>query len=123
MPTARKAPTKSPAKPRPRLAAKPASKPQYQVVDGLFIAQTSEGEVKIRLSFKTKLLRALRRDPDRDEIDQFFGLLEGIGDQKTIAQLDELDFIEEALPLIQGFFDEFAKAQGTTLGESTGSSS
>lgn len=95
-------------------------KPKYAVVGDTFIAQTEEGEVKIRLRFKTKLLRAIR--DNGDSIDQLFALLDGIGDTKTIAQLDELD-IFDTTAIVDEFFKAFtAKQEATSLGESEGSS-
>jgi hypothetical protein len=97
-------------------------KPKFQVVGDTFIAQTTDqGELAIRLNFKFKLLRRVR-DSGGDEIDQFFNLLDGIGDQETLDKLDELDAIE-ATELIGAYFREFGERQQASLGESSRSSS
>lgn len=101
------------------MATTKAQKPKYQVVDDTFVAQTSEGEVKIRLAFKTKLLRAVR--DSGDEVDQVFSLLDGIGDKKTSAQIDELD-IFDTMDLVTEFFKAFEAKQNARLGEASASS-
>jgi hypothetical protein len=102
------------------MAGTKAQKPKYQVVDDVFIAQTDQGEVKIRLGFKTKLLRSIR-NTDGDEIDQIFALLDGIGDKKTSAQIDELD-IFDTTDLVSEFFKAFEEKQNARLGEASASS-
>jgi hypothetical protein len=103
-------------------AAVPSTRPKTMVVGNTFIAQTTDqGEVKVRLIFKTKLIRAIR--DKGDELDQFIALLDGIGDKKTIEQLDELD-IFETTEIVSKFFTAFARRQEiASLGEASGSSS
>jgi hypothetical protein len=96
-----------------------ASKPKFQVVEDTFIAQSSEGEIKIPMRFKTKLFRKLRELPD--EIDQVFALLDGLGDPHTAEQLDELDLFEMT-ELVEAFFAEFEKKNEAKLGEASRSS-
>lgn len=97
-----------------------AEKPKYQTVGDYFVAQSDEGEIKIRLGFKTKLLRAIR--DSGDAIDQLFALLDGIGDKKTAEQLDELDYLETT-EIVNQFFQAFAaKQEAGSLGESGSSS-
>jgi hypothetical protein len=90
------------------MATTKAQKPKYQVVDDVFVAQSEQGEIKIRLSFKTKLLRSIR--DSGDEVDQIFALLDGLGDKKTSAQLDELD-IFDTIDLVQEYFKAFSDRQ------------
>lgn len=97
------------------------TKPQYAVVDDKFVAQTSEGEIKIPLRVKTGLVRRIRDLPG-DELDQLFALLDGIGDKTTPAIIDELDFATETMPLSREFFVAWAGVQGATPGESSRSS-
>ena len=111
------------SEPVPFLDEEPtASKPKTMVVGNTFIAQTSDetvGEIRIRLGFKTKLLRAIR--DTGDEIDQVFALLDGIGDKKTADQLDELD-IFETTEIVTAFFQAFGQKQDARVGESGRSS-
>lgn len=100
------------------MATTKVQKPKYQVVDDVFVAQSEQGEIKIRLRFKFKVLRAVRSLPD--ETDQFLGLLDGIGDKKTLAQLDELDIFEVA-ELVQEYFTAFQALQNARLGEASSS--
>jgi len=95
-----------------------AKKPKFQVVGDMFVAQSTEGEIKIRLAFKTKLLRAIR--DSGDEIDQVFALLDGIGDKKTQAQLDELD-IFDTTEIVREYFEAFTERQNARLGEASSS--
>lgn len=95
------------------------TKPKFQVVDDHFIAQTDEGELKIPLRFKTKLLRKIREVPD--ELDQVFALLDGLGDKVTAEKIDELDVLD-ATELVSEYFDAWAKKNQARLGESSGSS-
>jgi hypothetical protein len=105
----------------PFLDVEPKSnKPKYFVAGDTFIGQTSDqGELRVKLTFKTKLVRAIR--DKGDELDQFIALMDGIGDSKSIAQLDELD-IFETTEIVSAFFQAFAQKQDARLGESSRSS-
>lgn len=106
--------------PIPLFESEPKSnKPRYMVVGNVFVAQSDDGEVKIPLRFKTKLIREIRDLPD--EMDQVFALLAGIGDRKTADQLDELDIYDTA-ELVTKFFQAFQEKQKARLGESSRSS-
>lgn len=96
-----------------------AQKPKYQVVDDTFVAQSDQGEIRIRLGFKTKLLRQIRETGD--EMDQLFALLDGIGDAKTSGQLDELD-IFDTTDIVTEYFAAFEAKQNARLGEASASS-
>lgn len=103
------------------MPTKAAEKPRFVTVGDTFIAQTTDqGELQVRLRFKFKVLRSVR-NAGGDELDQFFNLLDGIGDQETLDKIDELDAIE-ATEIIGAYFQEFAKKQQAALGESSRSS-
>lgn len=97
----------------------PPAKPKYQVVGDTFIAQSEEGEIRVRLRFKTKLIRAIRNAGD--ELDQFIALLDGIGDKRALEQIDELDIFDTQL-LVTEFFKAFEQRQAATVGEAQRSS-
>ncbi|QJU52929.1 hypothetical protein SCB71_06300 [Herbiconiux sp. KACC 21604] len=101
-----------------------SEKPKYQVVDGKLHAQTPEGEIILPLRFKTKLIRAARdiKNGQGDELDQFFYIIDALGDFDTLAVIDELDFVEETTPLVMEFFKAFGEQQRATTGESRASS-
>lgn len=97
-----------------------AAKPEYIVIDDVFIAQTStQGELRVPLTFKTKLLRAIR--DSGDELDQFIALLDGIGDAQSVAQIDELDIFETTRHVTK-FFEAFQEKQDAAVGEALRSS-
>lgn len=100
-------------------AVKKPAKPKYQVVGDVFVAQTDQGEVRLPLRFKTKLLRSIR--DTGDDIDQVFALLDCIGDSRTVAQLDEMD-VFDMTELVTEFFKEFGERQKARLGEASASS-
>jgi hypothetical protein len=113
-------PRKKPAAKTPARSARPAPKPgKYRVEDETFIADTADGELRIPLRFKTKLMRVIR---DLDgELDQVFALLDGIGDTETAEALDELD-IFESLDLVTEYFAAWEAKHQATVGEAKRSS-
>lgn len=98
-----------------------SNKPPYMVVENNFIAQTSQGELKIPLAFKTKILRQLRASEAIDEVDQVFILLDGLGDKKTAEQLDELD-VFETITFATTFFQAWEEKNKASMGEASRSS-
>lgn len=99
----------------------PASEnaPQYQVVDETFVwVDAEQGEVRVPLRFKFKLLRQIRAMRDWDEVDQLIGLLDGLNDQATIAQIDEMD-VFDVTKLVSEYFAEFEKRNEARMGESS----
>ena len=92
----------------------PASKPRFFVAGSTFFAQTDEGELRIPLRFKTKLLRQIRDLPD--EIDQVFALLDGIGDKATAEKLDELDVLDTT-ETAAAYFQAWQEKNEARLGE------
>lgn len=103
-------------KPAPKRTPAPG---KYSVLEDTFIADTSDGELRIPLRFKTKLLRAIR--DLADPLDQLFALLDGIGDQQTAEALDELDVFESA-ELVKEYFDAWEAKHKATVGEASRSS-
>jgi hypothetical protein len=100
-----------------RKTTAPVEKPRFQVVDEKFIAQLSEGgEIRVPIRLKTKLVREVMIG-DKDEMEQFFELLDGIGDAETADKLDELDIIE-TLEIVAEFFKAFGEKAKATPGES-----
>lgn len=98
----------------------PKNKPQFMVVGDTFVAQTADGELKVPLRFKTRLFRQLLKS-DADEVEQFFLLLEGIGDDTTLEVIDELDIFESA-KIAAAYFQGWKEKQQATPGESRRSS-
>lgn len=98
----------------------PAKKPQYFVAGSTFFAQTEDGELRIPLRLKTKLVRAIR-DLAGDELDQMFAILDGIGDAETAAALDELD-IFETTGIAMAYFRAWGERQQASVGEAQRSS-
>lgn len=98
-----------------------AGKPRFMTVGQHFYAQTDEGELRIRLAFKTKFIRKMR-DSDKDELEQLFEILEMSGEANIIEKIDELD-IFDTVDLVQAFFAAFEKKQKLRLGELSRSSS
>lgn len=84
-------------------------KPKFLVVDSVLYAQTAQGELKFPLSIKTKVIRSIR-EAGVDQMDQFFLILDSLGDKATIARVDELDFMDTA-EIIAKFFAEFEEIQ------------
>lgn len=93
----------------------PSKKPTYMVVGDTFVAQTTDGELQVPLRFKTRLFRKILKS-EADEVEMFFDLLEGIGDEDTLAALDELDIFESA-PLAAAYFRGWKARQKATPGE------
>jgi hypothetical protein len=98
----------------------PRTKPKHMVVGETFIAQTSDGELKVPLRFKTRLFRKLVKS-DGDEVEQFLDLIEGIGDEATLAKIDELDIAETAR-MAGVYFTAWREKQRATPGEARRSS-
>jgi hypothetical protein len=98
----------------PVLDARPAKTkiPRYMVVGGVFYAQTEDGEVAIKLKFKTGLLRAIPKDAGVEE--QFRGL---VADRpELLEQLDEIDHAEYTA-LVFKVVQAYNEKQEALLGE------
>ena len=92
--------------------------PDFYVVESNFHA-TKIGAV-ISLSIPTKIVRGLGAD-NRDEIDQFYALLEQTGRHDLVETLDDQDFVDTNL-FIANFFTAFKERTQVRLGESLRSS-
>lgn len=93
----------------------PRTKPQFMVVGETFVAQTSDGELKVPLRFKTRVFRELLKS-DADEVEQFFLLLDGIGNTETLEKIDELDIFESA-KIAAAYFQGWREKQQASPGE------
>lgn len=110
------------SKAEPDAEATPKAPRPWYVLDNHFVFPgTEQGDIKIRLQFKFKLLRAIRAK-DVEEVDQLIMLLDGIGDTKTLAQLDELDALEDIPKIVDGFFTAFQEKNEASVGEASRSS-
>lgn len=99
----------------------PPSKPKFIVIENKLVVQTEQGELKLPLQLKTKLIRSIR-SAGVDEMDQFFLILDSIGAEDALAKLDELDILDTA-EIVAKFFAEFQSRQEARLGELSGSQS
>jgi len=105
----------------PIVEIEPVSKPRFLVVGTTFIAQTSDGELRIPVRIKTKHIRTIKMGASVDEIDQLNDLLALLGDTATVERLDELDFFE-TLEIATAFFQAWQDRNEVSLGESQRSS-
>ena len=105
----------------PIFTTMPRKKPQHMIIGDSFIAQTSDGELRVPLRFKTKLFRKILKS-EGDEVEMFFDLIEGIGDTGTLEALDELDIFESA-SIAGAYFRAWKTKQQATPGEARRSSS
>lgn len=121
---------KTPAVPKPKLEedripvldAEPGNdRPPFYVIGDTFYAVTSDGMLSVPLRFKTRVFREVMAS-DGDNIELFLMLIDGIGDEATAAQLDELDIFESA-PIAAKYFQAWQEKQDATLGEAQRSSS
>jgi hypothetical protein len=103
----------------PKKVTETATKPEFIVIDGKLVCQTNEGELKLPLQLKTKIIRAMR-DSGLDQIAQFVLMLDSLGDQATLDKIDELDFLD-TVKIVTRFFEEYTKLQESAMGESFGS--
>lgn len=84
------------------------------------VAHTERGDLLIPLRFKTRLLREVKNQVD--EMDAFFAILDGIGEQALVDELDELD-IADTTAIVAAWFGQVRDRLGAqSLGESSSSS-
>lgn len=116
---ATKTPTRSEQVKKNQDSVEKIQKPATRVVDNVFIAETSEGELRAPLKLKFKVLRAMRdiEKDGGDDIDGFLTMLDMTMNTEALRILDELDIFEEATPIIESFFEEFADMAGASTGE------
>lgn len=105
----------------PRKTPEPGSKPKFQVVESKLYYQTNAGdELALDLDLPMGVvLDALKAGVSQEE--QFSAMLAKLGDEKTLRRFRDLGSISEGMPLVVRFFEEYAKAAGASLGESSGS--
>jgi len=85
--------------------------PRYMVVDGVFYAQTEEGEVAIKLKFKTSLVKNLKGGSARAQVEEL------LADRpEMLAMLDEIDYAEVSA-LSDKLLSAYIEKQEALLGE------
>ena len=116
--------TRSTTRPASAKTSKAGPKPKIFVTDEdlLHFQKKDGGEIILDLDFPSEILRELMSAGDMEQQEQFEVLLKALGDEKLQAEINELGSLEY-MRLVIGFFDEFEKALGITVGESQGSSS
>jgi hypothetical protein len=102
-------------------AAAQATKPQFFVINDTLYYQAKAGdELKFDLDFPGEIFEKVMTD-DLEQRDQFLLMLDALGDGAMVARVKKMGALEQTR-LIIGFFREFQKAAGATVGESDGSS-
>lgn len=104
--------------PVPVLDAEPAEKPKFYVFNDALVAQTGEGELRLSLKIKTKLVPVMEDKPPREQFDI---LLQAREEHHLIDFLDELDIVDSR-EIVRKFFQAFGEKQQARLGESFSSS-
>jgi hypothetical protein len=85
--------------------------PRYMVVDGVFYAQTEEGEVAIKLKFKTGLVKNLKGGSARAQVEEL------LADRPELLEmLDEIDYAEVSA-LSDKLLSAYIEKQEALLGE------
>lgn len=95
-----------------------AENKKYKVVENKFKwagSQTIELDLILKTRFMRKLLKAAREE-NLSEVEQFFYMLELIGDEKTLEQIDEMA-ISETGELVEAYFIEVEAAMGAAPGK------
>jgi hypothetical protein len=108
--------------PIPVLLAEPGAdeRPTFYVIGDNFHAVTSDGMIVVPLRFKTGLFKKVMA-AQGDNLELFLLLVDGIGNEDTIAQLDELD-IYESMPIAIAYFRAWKERQDASMGEAQRSS-
>lgn len=97
-----------------------ADRPPTYVIGDQFFAVTSDGMLSVQMRFKTSLFKQILRH-DGDDVEGFLLLIDGLGDEATVAQLDELDIFETAR-IAGDYFQAWREKQQATMGEARRSS-
>ena len=115
--------TRSTTRPASAKTAKAGPKPKIFVTDEdlLHFQTKAGGEIILDLDFPSDILRELMTAQDMDEAEQFQVLMRALGDDDLQAEVNALGALEY-MRLVMGFFTEFQKAAGITMGESGSSS-
>jgi hypothetical protein len=109
--------------PVPVLIAEPGAddRPPFYVIGDNFHAVTSDGMIIVPLRFKTGLFKKVMASQG-DNLELFLLVVDGIGNDETVAQLDELD-IFESYPIAMTYFRAWKEKQDASVGEAQRSSS
>ncbi len=113
MATTRKpATTRRPAaRTKPKAAPKPKT---FVTADDVLHWTASDGtEIAISLRCKTKVFRELE---NLNDLGAFFRFLDAIGDEKTAAQVDELDILDTTT-LVEEWGDALAERVSRAIGQ------
>ncbi|WP_137843861.1 hypothetical protein [Microbacterium sp. 2FI] len=97
-----------------------ADRPTFYVVGEEFHAVTSDGLLVVPMRFKTSVFKQVLR-AEGDNLELFLILIDGIGDEDTIAQIDELD-IFESVAIAMAYFQAWREKQQASVGEAQRSS-
>lgn len=123
MSKAKTAPKKEPKElePIPVFTEEPGEdRPDSYVIGDDFFAVTSDGMLRVQMRFKTSLFKQVLRS-DGDNVEAFLILIDGIGDETVVAQLDELDIFETAR-IAGDYFQAWREKQQADMGEARRSS-
>lgn len=111
---------KTPAKKKPAPIPASENAPRGHVVEQTFVfLDDDQGEVRLPLRVKFKFIREMvrmEREDGASEMEQLVGLLDALGDKKSLEQLDEM-WLEDANVLIDQYFEAFSAHNKATPGE------
>lgn len=116
--------TRSTTRPASAKTAKAGPKPKIFVTDEdmLHFQKKDGGEIILDLDFPSHILREMLGAADMEQQEQFELLMGALGNDDLQAEINKLGALEY-MRLVTGFFAEFEKALGLSLGESEGSPS
>lgn len=97
------------------------AKPRFLVIGKDLFAQTSEGELVLKLSLKFGVVRKLMNNEGASELDEFDFLMDNVFSAGTTAALNELEW-EEAFEILMEYMEQLQKSMGASLGKFGGSS-
>jgi hypothetical protein len=111
---------RSTTRPASAKTAKAGPKPKIFVTDEdmLHFQKKDGGEIILDLDFPSSILREMLAARD---LEQFEIVMKALGDEALQEEVNGLGALEY-MRLVTGFFNEFEKALGLSLGESEGSS-
>ncbi len=91
-------------------------KPAMRVVDDALVVDLSTGKtVRLPLNLKTRVIRAAS-DKNMTDLEQFFAMLDGIGNEESKQALDDAP-IFETTAIVARFFEAFEQKIGAARGE------
>jgi hypothetical protein len=114
---------RSTTRPASAKTAKAGPKPKIFVTDEdmLHFQKKDGGEIILDLDFPSSILRQMLAARDLEQDEQFEIVMKALGDEALQEEVNGLGALEY-MRLVTGFFNEFEKALGLSLGESEGSS-